>query len=126
MFKYDNIQPLRDGYAELFYPVKDYFWLLIFGIMFSMIPVINSNYSKKFLLVGIGKNSLFLYFLHTVIIAYIIPFVAQETETINWGIALLTFIGFYLLLISINYFIKPFLPSLKSGKNKIIGYLIGI
>jgi uncharacterized membrane protein len=125
LFNYDEVQPLREGYTELFYPVKDYFWMLLFGIMLSLIPVTNSDYAKTMPLSEIGKKSLFLYLLHSVIIAYIIPFVAIETETINWGIAILIFLGFYLLLIAINHFMKPFLPSLKSGKYKAIGYLIG-
>ena len=124
-FNYDNIQPLRDGYAELFYPVKNYFWILLFGIMLSMVPVINSNISKTLPLSDLGKKSLFLYLLHTIIIAYIIPFIGQETESINWGIALVTFFGFYALLIAINHFIKPLIPYLKNGKYKIIGFLIG-
>ncbi|WP_323756930.1 heparan-alpha-glucosaminide N-acetyltransferase domain-containing protein [Roseivirga sp.] len=125
VFKYDVVQPLREGYTELFYPVKDYFWILLFGIMISLIPVLNSNYAKAAPLTGIGKQSLFLYLLHTMIIAFVIPLVTEETETTNWGMAALIFLGFYVLLIGIHHLMKPLLPALKNGKYKAIGFLLG-
>ena len=121
----ENIQPLRDGYTELFYPVKNFYWLLLSGLIFISISTLNASCYKPNFLSRIGSKSLFMYLLHIIIIEFLIPLFNQDAESFQVWISIGVFLGYIAFLNAFHYVTEPFIKSLKYGKMRMFGYILG-
>jgi uncharacterized membrane protein len=76
LFDFKNISPSRNGYLELFYPVSIalIFFILAISSALTLLLSVNLNTSKYLInyMQTIGQYSLFVYLIHTIIIAWII------------------------------------------------------
>ncbi|WP_185968907.1 heparan-alpha-glucosaminide N-acetyltransferase domain-containing protein [Carboxylicivirga sp. M1479] len=115
----------RIGYTELFYPVKGNFYVLLLGLCCVLIPIIGTPYNKVSLLSAIGNKSLFIYFVHIIIIKYVFFPLVQDAESFQWWISAIHLLAFYLSIIAINYMVQTKVPDLKHGKYKRIGFITG-
>ncbi|TRX66166.1 heparan-alpha-glucosaminide N-acetyltransferase domain-containing protein [Carboxylicivirga sp. M1479] len=121
-----NIQAFRIGYTELFYPVKGIFYLLLLGLYCLLIPLVSTTWKQQNLLSSIGRKSLFIYFVHIVIIKYFFFPYIQDPSSFQWWIFTVQLLIFYLLIIVINYLIEARQTDLKYGKYKRIGFVTGL
>ena len=76
LFDFKNISPSRNGYLELFYPVSIalIFFILAISSALTLLLSVNLNTSKYLInyMQTIGQYSLFVYLIHTIIIAWIL------------------------------------------------------
>lgn len=120
------VQPARDGYVELFYPVKIWFYFLLLGI-FMIIVWSYSKEIESFRLVRlIGSFSLPIYVFHTIYINYLLTPLSDKFPSFSWSFLL----GALSLLLSfvfiLSWLLKRNAYSLKYGKLNWIGFILGI
>ena len=76
LFDFKNISPSRNGYLELFYPVSIalIFFILAISSALTLLLSVNLNTSKYSInyMQTIGQYSLFVYLIHTILIAWIL------------------------------------------------------
>lgn len=130
LFNFKNIQVPRNGYLELFYPVSIaliFFILAINSAIALLLSVNFTNSNTQFrLLQIIGQYSLFVYLLHTVIIAWVFkPICAILTPgLIASTIYLVAMIGV------IVYIVFQLHTNIEKIKNKkiypILGFILGL
>lgn len=125
-FSGQNVQPLRDGYTELFYPVNGYFLVYLIGLYSLIIYFQITDFLHVKLLSDLGKVSLPIYLLHSIIIRFLIPFFQQSDKNFRFEILLAGLLVFYLLIFASSFILNKYHKALKNGKYKILGSLIGI
>lgn len=108
----------RNGYLELFYPLNSYFLLATISLCTLIGLLISSWQSQLFgkynFIIKLGKNSLFIYILHCLIIVLIVPKVDEINELFFGLFSLFTLIAIYFMLIFIDYFKSKFHLSKSS------------
>lgn len=117
---------LRDGYTELFYPVKDIFWLYLIGLIFLMTHALTKFKLKENYFSRLGETSLSIYLFHTILIKWYLPLFTQSKNNFSWSKMLISLMIFYIIISMFNLFIKHYLKKLKFGKYRILGFLIGV
>ena len=119
-----QIQPMRDGYTELFYPVSKGFWIYLFGLFALCLGIHYYEFKRSYLIENLGKISLSIYILHAFIIEYVLNFFNQKETTYSWWIFALGYLCFYGLIFIFSFLIKNKTQSLKSNYFAI-AYLLG-
>lgn len=124
--KWVQMPPLREDYTEIFYPVKEYFWLYLAGLLFTATFLINTSITGFEFVANLGKTSLSIYLFHTFIIRFVLSFLTQTPENFDFWIMIGALLLFYVLIFLLNVFFVKHKKRLKTGKYRIIGTLIGI
>jgi uncharacterized membrane protein YeiB len=121
-----DIQAIRGGYVELFYPVKNWFYLHLTGV----ISIIIWSYSldiKSFKWVRrIGCFSLSIYVFHAIFIHFLLPHFNQEPSTFSWFLLFALLASFILCVFLLSYLLNKYAQSLKFGKLRWLGFAIGM
>lgn len=121
-----DVQPIRGGYVELFYPVKNWFYVHLAGV-FSIIIWSYSLHIESFRWVRrIGSYSLSIYVFHTIYIHFLLPHFEQEASSFSWFILLALLASLLLCTFVLSYVLKKHAQSLKSGKLSWLGFVIGM
>jgi uncharacterized membrane protein YeiB len=119
-------QAIRGGYVELFYPVKNWFYVHLAGV-FSIIIWSYSLHIESFRWVRrIGSYSLSIYVFHTIYIHFLLPHFEQEASSFSWFILLALLASLLLCTFVLSYVLKKHAQSLKSGKLSWLGFVIGM
>jgi hypothetical protein len=119
-----NLNPIRDGYTEIFYPVSIPFLFYIFGLFLLITPLFNFNLWGFSLVSLFGKFSLPIYFIHTFLIKFYIPFFSQSADHFNKFIFLSGVLTLYLLIFVYVFLIKSLANKIK--KNRLTAFLLGV
>lgn len=108
IFIYKNITyKNRNGYIELFYPPSFDFLLssisicVLIGLIISKLEFL--LFWKHNLFVKLGKNSLYIYIFHCLIIEYIIPYFNNVNQIYFWLYSLSTMLSIYILIVFKDY-----------------------
>jgi len=122
-FDFFRINPLRDGYTEIFYPVSIPYLFYIFGL-FLVITFLTSKKLSGFRVIrSMGMFSLPIYFIHTFLIKFYVPYFSQTEENFNVLISCSGILTLYLLIFLYQYFIYYIKNKIK---NKYIAFILGI
>lgn len=121
-----EMPPLREDYIEVFYPVKGSFWIYLAGLIFFSIFFINTPITDFELIANLGKTSLSIYLFHTIIIKFVLSFFEQSSKNFNVWVMAGGLTLFYVLIILFNAIVVKYKNRLKTGKYRVLGYLIGI
>ncbi len=108
---YQPLNPAREGYLEIFYPVTFKFLFFSWGLITLLLFVISTEkdlISKNNLLCVIGRNSLFAYILHCVFIAFVIGKIEIENTVSNM---LLTWLSLTVVIFMLCYAREKFIPK---------------
>jgi hypothetical protein len=119
-------QAIRGGYVELFYPVKQWFYLHLIGI-FSMIVW---SYSFKIesmkMIRRIGSYSLSIYLFHSIYIHFILAQVNQEPNNFNWFKLIILLASLISCTFIFSWILQKYATKLKSGEWRWLGYILGL
>lgn len=122
----DLAQPTRDGYAELFYPVKNWFFLLLIGLFSIIISGFSSKIKFADFIQKIGAYSLSIYLIHTVFIEFILtPFYDGQSE-FSWPKLVFALLCFFITIIIYSSLLQKFSNKLKEGRWRWLGFLLGL
>ena len=122
----DSVNSPRENYLELFYPIKLIFGLFLCGLFTLLTAFINSKFEIKSFLTNIGKLSLFVYLIHTLIISFLLTkfhFTIINAFT-TFIITELLFITTILIICNLINIVKPYLMKYKMTKP--ILFLLGL
>jgi fucose 4-O-acetylase-like acetyltransferase len=116
----------REKYLEIFYPISIIFSIQLCGIFTLILIFINSKIELKSMVTYIGKSSLFVYLIHTIIIKNILTkfhftFINIFVSFFINGILFLITIYISCTIIS---FLKPYL--LNNKITKPILFILGL
>jgi len=120
LFHEKSIQSLRDGYLELFYPPTLIFLLTAFFFVMLMFSAIRLQFNKYPVylnwILRIGKQSLFVYLAHSIVIAFVFErFLEPGNPQFFVGILLLFYLILFLVVFGLQELKKRnllvFLPS---------------
>ncbi len=108
----------RDKYLELFYPIRLFYGIFLCGLFILLHIFINSKFEIKSIFNNIGKLSLFVYLIHTLIINFILT---KFNFTIisnffTFIIIELLFIITILIICNLIKNVKPYLLKYKITK----------
>ena len=117
----------REGYLELFYPATGIFWLVIFGTS-CIVAYQTTNISLDIpVLCELGKNSLFLYLIHTVMISFVIQGLFKEGVSVELWKRIFILLLYCFILIVIALFLNRRGKTLRTQKRLIpFLYFLGI
>lgn len=120
------INPPREKYLELFYPITLPYSCLLLGILTLVISFINSKIQLNSRLTNTGKLSLFVYLIHALIINYILSNfdVIIINPFITFFLIGMLFIIIIFMLCKIIILLKP--NILKNNITKPILFLLGL
>jgi uncharacterized membrane protein len=90
---------LRNGYAELFYPMNQTRIMFVLGTLMTLAPIISMQFPDRLYPAKWGKLSLSIYVFHVTYIHFILPFFAQEENDFKVIILLAGIILFYLTIV---------------------------
>lgn len=90
---------LRNGYAELFYPMNQTRIMFVIGILMTLVPIISMKFPDRLYPAKWGKLSLSIYVFHVTYIHFILPFFAQVENDFKVIILLAGIILFYLIIV---------------------------
>jgi hypothetical protein len=121
-----DFAPLRKEYTEVFYPVTWSFLVYAFGLFALVISGYFYNLTNFRFVSALGRISLTIYFIHFVIIGYLIPEFLVEKEVFNSWISLVIIVVFYVLILVLAKVILNHLQELKRGKLKMLGKGLGL
>ena len=126
LFLFFKINPIRDGYTEIFYPVTLPFLLYVIGIFLIISYYFNIQIYRFKLLRDIGTFSLPVYVIHSVLIKFYIPFFSQTINDFSNIKYIVGILIFYALVVICVYLIKTYSQLFNSKIFKIIKYFIGL
>ena len=103
----------RDGYLELFYPVKNSYWLIFIGIaaLVSSLTCFKSFYIPA--ISESGSMSLFLYLIHSVIISYVLTPYFENHLNADPAFRYLTLITFCISLAVLSLILNKYIKRIK-------------
>ena len=119
-----NLNPIRDGYTEIFYPVSIAFLFYVFGLFFVITLLFNFNLRGFRLVSLLGKFSLPIYFIHIFLIKFYIPFFLQSPDHFNKFIFLSGISTLYLIIFAFVFLIKSLETKIK--KSRLAAFLLGV
>lgn len=119
-----KVNPIRDGYTEIFYPVSIPFLFYVFGIFAIIISNFNVSLKNLDIIRFLGKYSLPIYFIHTLLIKFYIPFFSQSFENYNVLIFFCGILSLYMLIFVYIYLINQLSVTIK--KDRIVAFLFGL
>jgi uncharacterized membrane protein len=122
---YIPVNPLRDGYCEIFYPVQWPFLFFIFGIYSSIIFLVSTEWKGFSQISGVGKFSLPVYLIHVVLIKLFIPLFDQDKENFNMLLMLTGFLMLYLAVFCYLYILKRLLTLKQVKESGVLKFLLG-
>lgn len=130
LFNFKNIQLPRNGYLEIFYPVSIALIFFLLAISSALALLISSNfklsnYPLHYLQI-FGQYSLFIYLLHTVIIAWILKPICTflNPGLIESTLLLITMIG---VIVCIVFQLHTNIEKIKNKKiYPILGFILGL
>jgi uncharacterized membrane protein len=109
----------RNGYLEVFYPSNFYFLILSVSACTLVGLTLSSMESKSFenhnFITKLGRNSLYIYILHCLVIALIIPKIEEINYIFFWLFSSITLFVFYFILFFTDY-LKSKIYYLKRNK----------
>ncbi|MFM7769688.1 MAG: heparan-alpha-glucosaminide N-acetyltransferase domain-containing protein [Bacteroidota bacterium] len=92
-----ELQPTREGYIEIFYPVSPLYAVLMGSrimTLLGLISIFKLKISKLKFLVDLGSKSLFVYILHLVVISFIL----SQFNPFNLWVFISIIFGFILMI----------------------------
>lgn len=127
---YNDINQIRDGYVEIFYPVDKLFLVNLFGVLGVVLFIITRNslyYFSLFRFQIIGKYSLFFYFYHSVIISAFFKNYFDDTYKINYWCGITALILFWCSILILAHLLEKYKSTIV-GNNilKKMLFVIGI
>ena len=124
LLNFIKVNPIRDGYTEIFYPVSITFLFYVFGVFAIIISNFNVSLKKIGIISFLGKYSLPIYFIHTLLIKFYIPFFFQSFENYNVLIFLCGILSLYMVIFFYVYLINLLRDTIK--KNRLVAFLLGL
>jgi uncharacterized membrane protein len=124
LLNFIKVNPIRDGYTEIFYPVSIPFMFYIFGVFAIIIYNFNVTLKNLSLISFLGKYSLPIYLIHTLLIKFYIPIFSQSFMNYNLLVFLFGILSLYITIFFYLYLIN--LLSLKIKKNRLLAFLFGL
>lgn len=119
-----KVNPIRNGYTEIFYPVTVPFLFFVFGLFFVITYLVIFNLRGFSIISLIGKFSLPVYFIHSVLINFYTPVFLQSTNHFNYYIFFFGILTLYIITFVYLFFIKSFATKIK--KNRLASFLLGL
>ena len=108
------INPDRDGYLEIFYPVSLSFLCLSIGFITVLLFILkhwNPSLSKNNALGIIGRNSLFAYLMHCVVLSFAISKMNIKVNSTN---LIITWSVLILFIVILCYAKEKYIPNTKT------------
>lgn len=121
LFEFVRVNPIRDGYTEIFYPVSIPYLFYVFGLFLVVTFFINKTLTGFSVISSMGKFSLPIYFIHILLIKFYVPFFSQAEDSFNELIFYSGILTLYLLIFVCLYFIKK-----VKNKNKYVSFFLGV
>jgi uncharacterized membrane protein len=119
-------QAIRDGYVELFYPVKQWYYLYLIGIFSLIVWSFSLKVESMKMIRRIGSYSLSIYLFHTLYIQYILGQFNQEPTHFNWFKLILLLASLIFCTFILSWTLQKYANKLKSGKWRWFGFILGL
>jgi uncharacterized membrane protein len=120
-----DIQPLRNNYSELFYPINYHFLIFLLAILCSIIFLINNNNFTINILAALGQYSLSIYLFHTILIKVFLINLSTTLEVIKWPSNLIFLFAIYFIAIIYSQFGSRIKKKLDGKYSNALRYLLG-
>lgn len=121
-----EFNPIRDGYTEIFYPVTLPFCFYIAGIYMLIMCFIKIKIAHSGLLRKVGRYSLPVYLIHSVLIKFYLPIFSQEESSFSLAVFAIGLMSLYVLVYAFVHIADLNVTALKSGNFRPIGFIIGL
>jgi peptidoglycan/LPS O-acetylase OafA/YrhL len=122
----EQIQPLRNNYSELFYPINFHYLTYLLAITFALIYLINSDAVKINILAKLGQYSLSIYLLHTILIKFIFTYLSPSLDGMKWPYNLVLLLAIYFITIIYSMHADRIKKTFNGRYSKVLTFLIGL
>lgn len=120
-----SIQPHRNRYTELFYPLSGFFTIYVMALLSICIFIHFHKFSKFTPIKKLGKVSLSIYLSHTIIIRFILPLFMSNENNFSWIIFAMGLFVLYLLIFLATFTLNKLRSRIKQSST-YLAFVLGL